>query len=374
MRIDPGAVKNMMASYWETARTGFTAFVGVGLLVLAPLVLLHYLRFGRVEPRRAFVLYGLLAYGLVALALIFLPFPANRVEVCQGEQMLSLVPFQWVTDMNNNLSANGRSGIVAMVTSQAFMQQMFNVALFVPLGVVLRKAYRRGPLAVIAIGMGISLAVEVVQYTGNFGYYPCPYRISDVDDLISNTAGALVGWMLAPVALVVPTVPGSEDSAAPTGTVTVPRRLLALAVDLLPVLLLAKLVLPDPRWAVLALVVLRVVLPAATGGATPGSWLLRYRTRREDGTRANPLQIAIRELLGVTGLVTYATVVSPWLGAGRFDLVVVALVVVGTFVFPVFRRDQRGWHEHAARTRGVRDSDRVEVPVEREREDAPAAG
>jgi uncharacterized RDD family membrane protein YckC len=125
---------------------------------------------------------------------------------------------------------------------------------------------------------------------------------------------------------------------------------------------------------VLALVALRVVLPAATGGATLGSWLLRYRTRREDGTRANPLQLVARELLGITGLVAYATVVSPWLGAGRFDVVVVALVVVGTFVFPVFRRDQRGWHEHAARTRGVRDADRVEVPVEREREDAPAAG
>ena len=35
--------------------------------------------------------------------------------------------------------------------------------------VVLRKAYGKGPLAVVAIGLGISLAVEVVQFTGNFG-------------------------------------------------------------------------------------------------------------------------------------------------------------------------------------------------------------
>ncbi|ANZ40254.1 hypothetical protein BBK82_33705 [Lentzea guizhouensis] len=325
------------------------------------------------------MLYGLLAYGLVALALIFLPFPADRSQVCQGEQMLSLVPFQWVTDMTNNMAANGSSGVVAMVTSQVFMQQMFNLVLFVPLGIVLRKAYRRGPLAVIAIGMGISLAVEVVQYTGNFGYYPCPYRISDVDDLISNTAGALVGWMLAPAALVVPTVPHSDDATAPAGTVTVPRRFVALVVDLLPVVLLAKLALPDPRWAVAVLVGLRVVLPAATGGVTPGSWLMRYRTRKWDGSRANPAQIALRELLGVTGLVAYATVVSPWLGVGRFDLVVVALVVVGTFVFPVFRRDQRGWHEHAARTRGVLDVDLNRAvgqprPSEKAVEDAPAAG
>ncbi|WP_198680826.1 VanZ family protein [Lentzea terrae] len=343
----------MMASYWETARTGFLAFVGIGLLVLVPLVLLHYFRFRRVEPRRAFVLYGLLAYGLVALALIFLPFPADPARVCQGEQMLSTVPFQWWTDMNNNLAANGRSGVLAMVRSQAFLQQLFNVALFVPLGAVLRKAYGKGPLAVVAIGLGISLAVEVVQYTGNFGYYACPYRIADVDDLMSNTFGSLLGWMVAPAAVVVPRVPASEDSTAPEGTVTVPRRLLGLITELMLVLLITKFVLPDPRWAFVVLVALRVVLPAAANGTTLGGWLLHYRIGDQDGSRANPAQLALRELLGVTGLVAYAVVVSPLLDIGRFDLVVVAWYVVGAFVVPVFRRDQRGWHEHAARTRDV---------------------
>lgn len=342
----------MIVSYWETARTGFLAFVGTGLLVLVPLVSLHYYRFGRVEPRRAFVLYGLLLYGLVALALIFLPFPSS--QVCQGEQMLSTVPFQWWTDMNNNLAANGRSGIAAMVTSQAFLQQLFNVALFVPLGVVLRKAYGKGAFAVVAIGLGLSLAVEVVQYTGNLGYYPCPYRIADVDDLVSNTFGALLGWMVAPAALVVPRVPAPDDSTAPAGTVTVPRRLLGLVAELVLVIVIAKLVLhSDPRWAVCVLVVFRVVVPAVAEGNTVGGVLLRYRIRAEDGSRANPAQLALRELLGVTGLVAYAAVVSPLIGIGRFDLVVVAWFVLGTFVVPVFRRDQRGWHEQVARTRDV---------------------
>ena len=339
----------MMASYWETARTGFLAFVGIGLLVLVPLVLLHYFRFGRVEPRRALVLYGLLGYGLVALALIFLPFPSDPAQVCRGEQMLSTVPFQWVTDMTSNMAATGRSGIPAMVTSQAFLQQLFNVALFVPLGVVLRKAYGRGPFAVVAIGLGISLAVEVVQYTGNLGFYPCPYRIADVDDLMSNTFGALLGWMIAPAAVLVPRLPASDDSTAPIGTVTVPRKLLGLVVDLLPVLALPS----DPRWVLGALVALRVVLPAAANGLTLGGWLLRYRICGQDGSRANPAQLALRELLGVTGFVAYALVASPLIGLGLVDLVVVALFVLGTFVVPVFRRDQRGWHEHAARTRNT---------------------
>ncbi len=344
----------MVASYWETARTGFLAFVGIGLLVLVPLLLLHYWRFGRVEPRRAFVLYGTLAYGLVALALIFLPFPSDVSQLCQGDQMLSTTPLQWVTDMRNNMAANGRSGIGAMVTSSAFLQQMFNVALFVPLGVVLRKAYGKGPFAVVAIGLGLSLAVEVVQYTGNLGFYPCPYRIADVDDLLSNTSGALLGWMIAPAALVVPRLPDSADSAAPSGTVTVPRKLLGLVGDVMVVLVIAKLVLPpDPRWALGVLAVLRVVLPAVTGGVTIGGWLFGYRIRAEDGSPANPARLAVRELLGVTGLMTYATVLSPLIDMALVDLAVVAVVTLWTFVIPVFRRDQRGWHERAAGTRSV---------------------
>lgn len=346
----------MLSAYLDTVRTGFLTFVGVGALILLPLVALHYRRFGRVEPRRALVLYGLLAYGLVALALIFLPFPAHS-QVCQGEQMLSTVPLQWVTDMRNNMAYYGRSGIGAMVTSSAFAQQAFNLALFVPLGIVLRKAYGKGPLAVIAIGLGISLAVEVVQYTGNFGVYACPYRIADVDDLISNTAGSLLGWMLAPMAIMVPTVQPGEESAARPGTISVPRKALALIVDAVALLVIAKLALPDdPRWALGLAVLIRVVLPAATGGWTPGGWLLRYRLRQLDGSRANPARIALRELLGVTGFFAYAVLVSPlfdsWQGFG-LDLLVVALVFLGTFAVPVFRRDQLGWHERAAGTRGV---------------------
>jgi glycopeptide antibiotics resistance protein len=346
----------MLSSYLENIRTGFLAFVGIGALVLLPLVALHYSRFGRVEPRRALVLYGLLAYGLVALALIFLPFP-DRANLCQGDQMLSTVPFQWVTDMRNNMAYNGRSGIVAMATSSAFVQQAFNAALFLPLGVVLRKAYGKGVLATVFIGLGVSLLIEVVQYTGNFWIYPCPYRISDVDDLISNTSGSLLGWMIAPVAIVVPALPDADTAVARPGTVSVPRKAMALIAEAAIFLIVARFLFPANGWAQVGLVVaMRVVLPAVSGGWTLGGWLMRYRMRRSDGERADPLRIAVREVLGVTGLVAYAVLLSPllssWTGFG-VDLVVVSLVLLGTFAVPAFRRDQLGWHERVAGTRGV---------------------
>lgn len=336
----------MVASYVESAWTGFLAFTGVGALVLLPLILLHYWRFGRVEPRRAFVLYGLLAYGLVALALIFLPFP-DRAQVCQGEQMLSTVPFQWITDLRNNLAYHGRHGLGAVITSSAFVQQVFNVALFVPLGVILRKAYGRGAVSVVLIGAALSVAVEAAQYSGNFGYYPCPYRIADVDDLISNTAGALLGWIIAPAAAVVPRIPSPDDSTAPAGVVSLPRRLSGLVTDLVLVIVAGK-VLPDPKWIVVPLVVIRVLLPAVAGGRTAGGYLLRYRILRSDGAPAT-WRVFVRELFGATGLVTYALLLSPLLNRG-LDLLVVGAVLTGALVVPMFRRDQRGWHDQVAGT------------------------
>ncbi|TWP47031.1 hypothetical protein FKR81_33845 [Lentzea tibetensis] len=339
----------MVASYLESMRAGFAVFVGVGALVVAPLVVIHYLRFGRVEPRRAYVLYALLAYGIVALALIFLPFP-DPATVCRGELMVQTTPFQWVTDMRHNMAFYGRSGIGAVLRSSAFLQQAFNVALFVPLGMVLRKAYGRGPISVLAIGLGISLAVEIVQQSGNFGYYPCPYRIADVDDLISNSLGAVLGWMLAPVAVVVPEVLSRDRVVALPDAASVPRRLCAAVVDFLPVLLLAQVA--GPWWAIALAVVIRVVLPSVVDGHTIGNWLLRYRIRAP-----HPLMLLSRELLGATGALIWAVGLSPLFDVSwrvGLDVVVVAFVVVGSFVVPVFRRDQRGWPDQVTGTRPTR--------------------
>jgi glycopeptide antibiotics resistance protein len=43
------------------------------------------------------------------------------------------------------------------------------------------------------------LAVELTQLTGIWGLYPCPYRQFDVDDLILNTTGVVIGFALARV-------------------------------------------------------------------------------------------------------------------------------------------------------------------------------
>jgi hypothetical protein len=127
---------------------------------------------------------------------------------------------------------------------------------------------------------------------------------------------------------------------------------MALAVDVVILIVVTHLIFDDNRWWLLALTVaIRVVLPSVTG-RTPGGWLLRHQLRRADGHRANPFRIALRELLGVTGLITYTSLApTPWWFA--VDVTVLAFFVLGAFVIPVLRRDQRSLPDLAAGTRAV---------------------
>ncbi len=45
----------------------------------------------------------------------------------------------------------------------------------------------------------LTLFYEVTQVTGVYGIFNCAYRIFDVDDLMLNSAGAWLGFFLAPI-------------------------------------------------------------------------------------------------------------------------------------------------------------------------------
>ena len=71
-----------------------------------------------------------------------------------------------------------------------------NVLLFIPIGYVLRRFHgvKRSVLNVVMIGFMISLTIELVQLVSM--YQGLNVRIFDVDDLILNTIGTLIGALI----------------------------------------------------------------------------------------------------------------------------------------------------------------------------------
>lgn len=138
------------------------------------------------EPRRswrprwtAVARVALLPY-LIALALIvFLPArEAGRVTGIVG----------WAADLVSAWFGVPREPLAIVFEFCA------NIALFVPLGVLLALAAPQwSPLAVIGLGCLVSVGIELVQLG-------IPSRMSTVSDVIANTTGAALGFLVVALA------------------------------------------------------------------------------------------------------------------------------------------------------------------------------
>lgn len=72
----------------------------------------------------------------------------------------------------------------------AMKSAILNVLLFVPLGVLLPVIWEgyRSWKRTCAVGLGLSLGIEILQIF--------TYRLTDIDDLITNTLGTLTGYCI----------------------------------------------------------------------------------------------------------------------------------------------------------------------------------
>ncbi|MTD59164.1 VanZ family protein [Amycolatopsis pithecellobii] len=170
--------------------TGFVVFLASWAIIVIPQLIGQRARFGRIVPWRLARTAAVLCYACLALAVVFLPLPGPRMRPLA--QTIQLVPFQWITDARSDAAG---SGLVHVLTTTAFEQMALNVVLFVPLGILARLLWRRGFAGTMLLGFGCSLLIEMTQLTANWGTAPIQYRIFDVDDLITNTSGAMLGWL-----------------------------------------------------------------------------------------------------------------------------------------------------------------------------------
>lgn len=79
-----------------------------------------------------------------------------------------------------------------MVVPRVFIRNMFgNIAIFIPLGIIISmlRGRKHNLLKVILVGFSISFTIEFLQLF-------IDYRITDVDDLIFNTIGYVIGYFI----------------------------------------------------------------------------------------------------------------------------------------------------------------------------------
>jgi glycopeptide antibiotics resistance protein len=126
---------------------------------------------GSTMRRSTLAVVLLTLYLVVLLALTMAP--TRRLPI----QMINLIPFKTI------LAGIERGGMLLNVNV------LGNIVAFMPLGVLVPALVRRlnVPVAVLGTSAFVSVSIEVLQWL-------FARRVADIDDVILNVVGALVGY------------------------------------------------------------------------------------------------------------------------------------------------------------------------------------
>ena len=224
-----------MSQYIEPVKSALVLFPFVALVLTLPYMLFQYRRYGAVLLLRTAIVYSFVLYLMCAYFLVILPLP--DVETVSGltSARVQLIPFREVADLLHNAGVDPSRPATwyRLVWNRDFFQIVANVAMFTPLGIYLRYYFGCSLKKTLLFSLLLSLFFELTQLTGLYGYYPRPYRLADVDDLITNTCGGLLGYALAPLAMrLLPSREQMDARAYRKGEqVSVTRRCFAALVD-----------------------------------------------------------------------------------------------------------------------------------------------
>lgn len=163
----------------------------VAIVAFVPIAALEYRRAGRFPLGRMVAWVAAAVSGVALWTYTLVPLPEAGEYVCAG---VNPEWFAFVDDLRRAVSGASLREVLGSVVVQ---QAVFNVLLFLPLGFLLRALFRRGVVAAAGLGFAVSLLIELTQRTGIWGWYECAYRVFDVDDLVLNTTGAVIGSLLA---------------------------------------------------------------------------------------------------------------------------------------------------------------------------------
>ena len=124
------------------------------------------------------------AYMIVVLMLVFFPLPdAEKAATLCGYHGRFL-PGSFIFDIAREKSL------------ESVLQVLFNIVMTVPFGMILTYRFGFTKKNVILVSFLLSLFIEVGQLTGLFFTYGGSYRLFDADDLICNTLGGFIGFVV----------------------------------------------------------------------------------------------------------------------------------------------------------------------------------
>ena len=301
-----------MENYLMPIETAFLFFPIVAFFITLPYMIIQYRKYGSIPMFRSIVVYSFTLYLMCAYFLIILPLPPIEEVSKYTTPVMQLVPFQFVADIikESSFRITDIKSYVEIFTNRSIYQVLYNIILMLPFGFYLRYYFKCNLKKTICYSFLLSLFFELTQLSGLYGIYPRSYRLFDVDDLMLNTLGGMVGYFVMPIfAFLFPSKEKLDRVSYARGkSISYTRRMLAFSIDMIILLFLDAVIgiVVDNFSAfdtihfglslsyVLSVLLYFVVLPKFYHNSTIGKRFLKVRIGSIDGTEIRGRQILIR--------------------------------------------------------------------------------
>ena len=292
-----------MEVYLESIKSAFLIFPLLAFLITLPYLLLQYHKYGSVPLIRSSIVYTFILYLLTAYFLVILPLPNKEEVLTMPTKIPQLTPLSFLGDFIETLKE--ASSVLSFLKSPIVYTTLFNIAITIPFGIYLRYYFKKKWYTTIIYTFILSLFFELTQLTGLYGIYPKAYRLFDVDDLIINTLGGTLGYLITPI--VTCFLPARDEidkmSYKKGKIVSIYRRLLAFLIDLfvfttLLLVILILLTLLNYDNFLLALIIsisiYYIILPTLTS-STLGKYLVKIKLNNNN--KHKNLSICLRQFI-----------------------------------------------------------------------------
>ena len=282
------------------------------LIALIPLVPYYWKKRQRgvANPFRLLTFYSFVLYALICWYFVVLPLPSEEWLATINPAGANLIPGSYFRELTEETTFDlmQSSTYTEALISGFALQYWFNILMLLPLGMYLRYIFRLDGRRTAVFAFLTTLLFEVTQITAVFGLFSKPYRSFDVDDLICNFAGAMLGYVLMgklmPLAQKIERL--TEQAYRKGEGISLLRRLIALFIDVNLVIGVNRLLdLVDfglsPAAFIVQMFLYSVVFSIFFKGCTPGKYLLHFSIRHLNGQHASVFSLLARYLLLYSG-------------------------------------------------------------------------
>ncbi|HIS12301.1 MAG TPA: VanZ family protein [Candidatus Onthocola stercoravium] len=300
-------------NYLSIIKIALITFPFIAFLITLPYVLKEYHKYGSVYWYRALIIYSFILYLLTAYFLVILPLPSREEVMALTTPTTQLIPFNFITDFINNSGfvLNDFSTYITALKSSQFIVPVFNIILTIPFGAYLHYYFKFSFKRTVLWSFLLSLFFELTQVTGLYFIYPRGYRLFDVDDLILNTFGGLVGYFVGSLLLkFLPDREEIDDIAKALGRkVSIIRRSLAYCLDWFIATIIFVIIntifnfSTNFSYYLIFMVAYFILLPYLFKGQTLGCKFLKIKIVSNKSKKLSLFQMILRTALFYLGYV-----------------------------------------------------------------------